>query len=405
MTAPTSVGPALKQRVLGAVDEYREELIALSRAIHADPEVAFQEVRAAARLTARLEAAGFVVARGVGGLPTAFRAEFGRGSPVIAICAEYDALPELGHGCGHNVIAAAAVGAGLALAALGSRLPGRVVVIGTPAEEGGGGKVILLERGVFDGLDAAMMIHPATRNLVDRGSLASLRVEVTYHGQSVHADAPPGSGTSALDPLIQLFAGANALRAGMLPTARLHGIIVEGGSTPTLLPGRAVARFSVRAPERQYAETLLERFRRVAEAAAIATGAEAQFVVAPGYENMVPNRAIARAFAANLTALGRVVTPTTGNERMGSTDMGNVSQVLPAIHAYLSIAAEGVSGHSIAFREAAGSSGGDAAALDGARALAMTALDLMTDRDLFQQMQEEFAAQRAAGRVKGRSPA
>jgi amidohydrolase len=396
---------ALKQAAVAAVAERREALIALSHAIHGDPEIAFQEVRAAARLTDLLDAAGFAVERGVGELPTAFRATYGTGRPAVGICAEYDALPDLGHGCGHNVIAAAAIGAGLALASLGGRLPGTVVIVGTPAEEGGGGKVILLDRGVFHGLDAALMIHPATRNLVDRGSLASLRVEVTYHGKAVHADAPPGSATNALDAAIQLFAGANTLRASMLPTARLHGIIVEGGKTPTMLPGRAVARFSVRAPERQYAEALLERFRRVAEAAALATGAEAEVAVAPGYENMVPNRAIARAFAANLTALGRKVTPTTGNERMGSTDMGNVSQALPAIHAYLSIADQAISGHSVAFREAAGGPGGDQAVLDGACALAMTALDLMTNPALFREMQAEFAAELAAGRVKGLPPA
>ncbi|GIW08684.1 MAG: amidohydrolase [Dehalococcoidia bacterium] len=397
----TSTAAALKQAALAALNDRRHDLIALSRAIHSDPEIAFQETRAAARLADLLAAAGFAVERGVGGLATAFRAEFGSSGPAIGICAEYDALPELGHGCGHNIIAAAAAGAGLALAALGHRLPGRVVVIGTPAEEGGGGKVILLERGVFHGLDAAMMIHPATRNLVDRGSLASLRVEVTFHGRAVHADAPPGSGISALDAMIQLFAGANALRATMLPTARLHGIIVEGGVTPTMVPGRAVARFSVRATERQYAEALRDRFRRIAEGAALATETELEFTVAPGYENMVPNQAIARAFAANLNALGRTVTPTTGHERMGSTDMGNVSQAIPAIHAYLSIAREGISGHSVAFREAACSPEGDQAALDGAAALAMTTIDLLTNRELFRQMQDEFAAQRAAGRVKG----
>ncbi|MFN8535788.1 MAG: amidohydrolase [Dehalococcoidia bacterium] len=397
-TAPSE---SLKAQVASAVERRADELISLSHAIHADPEVAFQEVRAAERLTRLLEGAGFSVTRGVAGLPTAFRAEIGEGDPAIAICAEYDALPELGHGCGHNVIATAAIGAGVALAAIAARLPGRVVVIGTPAEEGGGGKLILLDHGVFRGIDAAMMIHPATRNLVDRGSLDSTRVEVGYRGEAVHADTPHGSGANPLDAILQLFSGANVMRAGMLPSARLHGIVVEGGESPTLIPGYAGARFSVRAADRQYAATLIERFRRVAEAAAAAAGVEVVIDVGRSYENMVPNLAIARAFGQNLTALGRRVSPTTGNERMGSTDMGNVSQQLPAIHAYLAIADEGVSGHSLRFRDAAGSPRGDQGALDGANALAMTVVDLLTDPNLLGRVRAEFADQRAAGRVRG----
>ncbi|GIW12124.1 MAG: hydrolase [Dehalococcoidia bacterium] len=392
---------ALEQAALAAIAARADEIVALSRAIHADPEVAFQEFRAAARLSALLEAAGYRVERGVGGLPTAFRATLGTSGPTVAICAEYDALPELGHGCGHNIIAAAAAGAGLALAPLADRLPGRIVLLGTPAEEGGGGKVILLERGGFQGIDVAMMVHPATRNLVDRGSLASLRAEVTYQGQAAHADAPPGSGVSALDGLLTFFATLNALRARLRADARLHGIISEGGTTPTFIPGRAQARFSVRAADHRYAGELLDHVRRIAEGAAQATATTLEFCTAAGYLNMVPNRTLAQAFAANLTRLGRTVTPTTGRERMGSTDMGNVSQVLPAIHAYLTIADEGVSGHSVAFREAAASPRGDAAALDGARALALTAIAVLTDSELLARIRAEFAAQRAAGRVSG----
>lgn len=394
---------AWKSRIDAAVDDLREPLLAISHGIHADPELAFQEYHASARLSDALEGGGFVVERGVGGLETAFRAELpgDRPGPTIAIVAEYDALPEIGHGCGHNIIATSALGAALALARSLDDLAGRVVVIGTPAEEGGGGKIILAEGGVFGDVDAAIMMHPSTRNLVGRGSLANSRIDITFHGKAAHAAGSPDKGINALEAVIQTFVGINARRLHMKADARVHGIITHGGDAVNIIPARASAKFSVRARKRAYQRELVEMLRQAAEGGASMTGARLEWVEWRGYDNMVPNPTLARLCGENMQALGiNVVEPDT-NERMGSTDMGDISQILPALHAYFAIAPESVAGHSLELAEAAVSQAGDAAVINAAKSLAMTAVDLLADRDLFEQTRAEFQEMVADGRVAG----
>ena len=385
----------LKPRVIAAVDGMRDELIQISMTLHANPEIAFEEVRSAALLCDTLEKHGFAVERGVGDLPTAFRAEAkGNGTePTIAILAEYDALREIGHACGHNIIGTAAIGAGIAAKTVLDQLPGRVLVIGTPAEEGGGGKIKLLDRGVFHDVDAAMMVHPSGYTMVNRASLASNRLKIEFTGKASHAAGSPEDGINALEAVILTFNNINALRLHLKPDARVHGIITHGGTAVNIIPEYAAAQFSVRARTQRYADQILARVIQCAEAGATATGAQLQYTVTPGYLDIVPNGVMARRFAENWRAIGVQVHEPRPNERIGSTDMGNVSHALPAIHPYIAIAPDGTPGHSVEFREAAISPDGHAGLLNAAKAMAMTTIDLLSDRQLMQQVKQEFANQ------------
>jgi amidohydrolase len=397
-------GAPWKAAIAAAVDEIGPEIVAHSQAIHADPELGFNEYRAAERLTNALEAGGFFVERGVGGLDTAFRAELdGRGDgPTIAICAEYDALPELGHACGHNIIATTALGAGLALAkTVGDQFAGKVVVIGTPAEEGGGGKIILAQAGVFEDVDVAIMMHASTRNIVLRGSLAHSRVELTFNGRASHAASAPDKGINALEAVIQTFVGVNARRLHMRADARVHGIITHGGDAVNIIPARAQAKFSVRARDRGYQRELVSMVRGAAAGGASMTGAELEWREFRGYDNMVPNPTVAALCQTNMESLGLEVVAPSPNERMGSTDMGDISQILPSIHAYFAIAPDQTPGHSIPFREASCSPAGDLAVVNGAKSLAMTAADLLSDHSLVSQAQAEFRDMVEKGKVAG----
>jgi amidohydrolase len=394
----------LESRILGTIERDSERLIQISRTIHSDPEIAYQEFRAAALLTASLEERGFEVERGIAEIETAFVARAGSpSSPQIALLAEYDALPGLGHGCGHNLMATATLGAGWALREVLDQLPGQLAVYGTPAEEGGGGKVLMVNRGIFKKVDAALIFHPSIKNITNRGSLAATRIELSFKGKASHSAAHPEMGINALDAVIQTFNNINALRQHLRPDARVHGIITNGGQAVNIVPEFASASFSVRAADRKYADEVLEKFRRCAEAAALATGATLDFNVLEHtrYDNMVPNGVMARLFAEKLEKLGLEVVQPEPNEAMGSTDMGNVSQVVPSIHAYLAIAPESVSGHSVEFREAAYSDVGQGGMLNAARALALTALDLLAKPELLAAVKREFAEQASKGVVKG----
>ena len=268
---------ALGARAVNAIDDRRDALFTLSRAIHAKPEIAFQEREAVLRLTEFLESAGFAVERGYRGVETSYRGDArGRGpGPTVAILAEYDALPELGHGCGHNLIAMIGTAAAVGVQSVLDSLPGTLAAIGTPAEEGGGGKVALLRAGGFDGVDTAMMIHPTSgRSLAGRHSLASNRVMVEFRGRAAHAASQPDQGINALDGILQLFNNVNAMRQQLRPDARVHGIITNGGSAANVIPDYAAARFSVRALDRRYQQEVLRRFIACAEGAAKATGTE-----------------------------------------------------------------------------------------------------------------------------------
>jgi amidohydrolase len=396
---------AWKAGIRTSVEALRELLLAASHEIHANPELLFKEVRASARLADALEAGGLRVERGVGGLATAFRAEVdgGEPGPTLAILAEYDALPGIGHACGHNIIATSALGAGLALARSGQRFPGRVLIIGTPAEEGGGGKILLAQAGVFDDVDASFMLHPSRSDMVRRRSLASSRTQLVFHGKASHAAGAPDLGINALEAVIQTFVGVNARRLQMRADARVHGIITHGGDAVNVIPARAAALFSVRARDRGYQRQLIAMLRQAAEAGATVTGARLEWTELRGYDDTVPNPTIAEVMARNMAAVGRAVSEPAPNERMGSTDMGDISQILPAVHAYFAIAPETVANHTVEFAAASASPAGDAAVLDGAATLAMTAADLLAEPSLLARAAADFERQRQAGEVAGRA--
>ncbi|UCC64535.1 MAG: M20 family metallopeptidase [Anaerolineae bacterium] len=370
----------LKGRVIAEVDALREALIHLSDTIHAHPELAVREFESAALLSRTLEENGFAVERGVAGLETAFVATLrGKdGGPTVAFLAEYDALAGLGHACGHNIIGTAAVGAGLAMRDVLPELAGTIQVIGTPAEEGGGGKAIMADAGVFVSVDAAVMIHPSRENLIGRLSLTAYPVSIEFFGQAAHAAGSPDLGINALEALLLTFSHVNALRQHLRDDARVHGIITHGGDAPNIVPDYAAASFIVRAADTPYATEVLEKVRACAEGAAQATGARLEFKqTGPRYDARMPNPRLVSLFRDNMAALGLEVKLATGDERMGSSDIGNVSQVVPAIHPYIAIGPDDLVGHSNEFRQAAASPAGHEGLINGAKALAMTAVDLL----------------------------
>ncbi len=383
----------LKARVQAYVDANAERLIEISHTIHAHPEIAFEEHESMALLAGTAEAAGFDVTRGVAGLETAFvgGAACGRAGPTVAFLSEYDALPGIGHACGHNIIGTAGLGAALAAYSVREELAGELRLIGTPAEEGGGGKVIMLERGVFDDVDAAMMIHPGTKAMVARGSIASNSLRFEFFGVPSHAASTPDMGVNALDACIQTFNNINALRQHLTPDVRIHGIITHGGDAVNVVPAYAAARFSVRAAESDASFEVVQKVIRCAEAGALAAGAEVKVEHLMHYANRIPNPTMARLFAENITSLGENVVEPLPNERMGSSDMGSVSHTIPSIHPYVVIADPDVRGHTPEFAEAAVSERGDAALIRAAKAMAMTAVDLLTQPELMAQARAEFS--------------
>jgi amidohydrolase len=382
---------SLKAAVLARIDSVSGELTDLARRIHANPEIAFQEVQSSRWLAETLEGHGFQTQLGIADLPTAFRAEAnGTGAgPTVAFLAEYDALPEIGHACGHNLICTGALGAGVGLAAVMGTVPGRVVVFGTPAEEGGGGKVLMLERGAFAGVDAAIMFHPSNSTLTARGSLASYRLKVRYRGKAAHAAAAPFEGINALDAMIQLFVNIGLLRQQLRDDARVHGIITYGGAAANIIPDRAEATFSIRALDREYAAVVLDKVIKCAEAGAEATGATLEVDTQKGYDAIKPNGPLAQAFGRHLEELGWPVDPTPAKPRLGSTDMGDVSQAMPAIHPYVRIA-DNVAGHTNEFREAALTDRGMQAMLIAAKAMALTGLGYLTDQAFRETVRSDF---------------
>ena len=398
---------SVRRRALAAIDQRRDALVALSLAIHAKPELGYQEQEASLRLSEFLEGDGFKVTRAYRGIETAYRGDaMGNGDgPRVAILAEYDALADLGHGCGHNLIAMIGTAAAVAVREVIAELPGSVVAIGTPAEEGGGGKVALIQAGGFDDVDAAMMIHPTTgRSLAGRHSLANNRVQVEYFGKSAHAASQPDQGVNALDAMIQLFNAVGLMRQQLRSDARVHGIISKGGSAPNVIPEYTQGRFSVRALDRTYQQEVLRRFVACADGAATATGTTVKVTIDPnaGYENMVFSTSMAEKWAGHMRSLGMQVFDARDDERVGSTDMGNVMQVLPAIHPYIAISDQTIPGHSIAFRDHAASPEALERALVAAKALALTAIDVLATPEVLRQAQSEFEQRRVAGIVKGR---
>ena len=385
-----------------AIEVARRALFDLSKEVHAHPELNYQEYYSSNALAGFLEKRGLQVERGVGGVETAFRATISEG-PTIAVLAEYDALPEIGHGCGHNLIAMAAMGAALGLQANAQDLPGRVVIIGTPAEEGGGGKIRLLEAGVFDDVDAALSSHPfSNRTIVpaaapmgESWSLAMVGYRYMYHGRAAHAAAAPEAGINALNAVIHLFTGIDALRQHLRDDVRIHGVITDGGMAPNVVPEFAAANFMLRCWDRHYlSDEVVGKVRQVAEGAASMTGARLEIQeFYPFYENVQPNVVLAQAVGANAQALGiRLDEPVAGRPGSGaSTDFGNVSQVMPAFELRYAVSEEPVASHTREMCETAVTDLALSNALLVAKTLSLTASDLLRDATLLEAAKVEFA--------------
>jgi amidohydrolase len=381
---------ALKDSVTKELEAHRRQLRDLSLEIHDNPELGFKEVKASKLLTQYLEKNGFAVERGICELDTAFRASYGQGKPTIAILAEYDALPQLGHACGHNLIAGIAVGGAVAAKAAIDQCGGSVMVIGTPAEEFYGGKVLMARRGAFDDIDMAMMAHPGAHDSATTQALACITLEVEFFGKAAHAATRPETGINALEAMLLSFAAINALRQHTLDKARIHGIITDGGEAPNVVPAHSAGSFLVRAEDKAYLEELKEKVLNCFVGGAVATGARLEYhwgevLYAPLRNNLT----LAELFRQNINSLGRQM-PLAGDSRVGSTDMGNVSQLVPGIHPTIAVAPETVAIHSPEFAEVAASENGIKGMLDAAKAMAMTVADLVASPETVDKVKKEF---------------
>src|SRR5437667_8339034 len=384
---------ALKDTIGRAIDRLGDDLEKLSRQIHDNPELGYQEVKAAGWLTDFLAEQGFKVERALAGLETAFRATIDTGEgPTIAILCEYDALPSIGHACGHNAIATAGVGAGAGLAAVRHQLPkGRIHIIGTPAEEGGGGKLKLIQGGVFKNVDAAMMVHGFDQWVGHMDLLGIVRVGFEFRGKASHASADPWEGVNALDAVIQTFNNVSMLRQQMRPDARIHGIVTHGGAAPNIIPEMAACTFYVRAAKLDYMWDLHKRVVACAEGAAKATGCTMTTIdMEAPYEPLKRNDTLLGLFRANMKTVGAEESP--APDRLGSSDIGNVSQVIPAIQPMVQIAPTGTPIHSRAFEAAAVSPLARQGMCQAAKTMAMTTYDLLADPGLVKRARAEFDA-------------
>lgn len=384
---------SLKKRAAAEIDRRRKELVDVSLRIHANPEIAFEEVKSSALLADFLEGNGFAVERGVCMIPTAFRASSGSGEPRVAIIAEYDALPGVGHGCGHNIIGTASCAAGIAVSSLLGETGGTVQVIGTPAEEAAGGKVYMATRGAFDGLTCAMMVHPGNRNTAVAYALACLELDVEFTGRAAHAAARPEAGLNALDAMVAAFVNIGLLRQQLRDSARIHGIITDGGQAVNVIPHHTAAKLLIRTEEDDYMDDQLKpKVLACFQGAAAATGCELTYKWGEEsrYKTVRTNMALAEAYRANVESLGRTVVDPESSRSMGSTDMGNVTQIVPGIHPAIAIAPWDVPIHTTGFREIAASEAGHLGLLDSAKAMAMTAIDVLTDNGLRKAMRSEF---------------
>ncbi|HEX3540102.1 MAG TPA: M20 family metallopeptidase [Acidimicrobiales bacterium] len=373
---------AIKEAARAHIDSSRERLVKLSHRIHANPELAFEEERAAAWVAGALDTGGLNVETGVCGLPTAFVATAGDGPLHIAICAEYDALPDIGHACGHNVIAAAAVGAGLALARVADDLGITVSVLGTPAEEGGGGKILMLERGAFDGVHAAMMVHPYPMELPAMPCLAVSHIDVHFHGKSAHASSYPDRGINAADAITVAQTAIGLLRQHIRPSDRVHGIVIKGGDAPNIVPAHTIGKWYIRSRTTDELLELQPRVERCFDAGAIATGCTVEVVPrSPIYSEMRADTELSALYQANAEALGRVF-PTIAKEDRdrlaASTDMANISLALPTIHPMLGIDSLPAVNHQPEFAAHCVKPVADRALIDGATAMAWTVIDAAT---------------------------
>ncbi|MCT8138292.1 M20 family metallopeptidase [Anaerobacillus sp. CMMVII] len=387
----------MKETINQQIEELRASFYQISQYIGENPELGHEEWQASKILSEELRKHGFQVNLGTSGLPTAFDALFDSGipGPSIGFMAEYDALPEIGHACGHNLIGTMAIAAGIGLSKVVKSCGGKVYVYGTPAEETRGGKVTMADAGVFDHLDVAMMVHPLYRHEKSGSSLAMDAIQFEFFGKPAHAASSPHEGINALDAVIQTFNGINALRQHITPDARIHGIITEGGKAANIVPDYAVAQFYVRAQQRSYLNELLEKVKNCAKAAALATGArlETSFYEL-SYDDLNTNEALSSSFTENLMMLGIAKDDIHQKGSGGSLDMGNVSHVVPSIHPYVKICDQPYVCHTNEFREAAMSEQGFEGLMLGAKCMALTGYDVMTNPELLKQIKAEFKAKK-----------
>ncbi|QJX62406.1 M20 family metallopeptidase [Niallia circulans] len=384
----------MKQIILDTINENEAKFKDISIYIGENPELGHEEFKACEILTDTLKQHGFNVEIGICDLPTAFKATFdsGKAGPVIGYMAEYDALPELGHACGHNLIGTMGIAAGIGLSKVLSETGGKVIVYGTPAEETKGGKVTMAEAGIFEELDVAMMVHPLDNYMTSGDSLAMDAIQFEFFGKAAHAAASPHLGINALDAVLQTFNSINALRQHIKSDARIHGVITEGGKAANIVPDYAVAQFYVRAGKREEVNKLVEKVKQCAEGAALQTGAtvKASFYEF-SYDDMITNQTLSDLFTKQLVDLG-VDASEIQEQRdgSGSLDMGNVSQVVPSIHPYVKICNEAYACHTHEFREAAMSDQGKDAMILGAKSMALTGLEILTNKELLAEIKAEF---------------
>ena len=391
MTTTSTRIETAKERAKAAVDGVADELIRISREIHSHPELAFKEHHAAGQLVPFLKANGFEMQTGVYGMETAFRGEWGHGPVTIAVCAEYDALPEIGHACGHNLIATSGVGAAVGLIKAIEPGDARVVILGTPAEETQGGKVIMANQGAFDDIDVAMMAHPMAVNFADPPMLGVAHVDIEYHGRAVHASVGPEQGINALDAMVTAYQAVAQLRQHIRRDARLHGIITYGGTAANIVPDRTAGTFYVRAAHPNYLRELKARVKACFEAGALATGCtlSMDWHEELEYAPLRNNRPMVEAYRRNGESLGTQFVDLKGAST-GSTDMGNVSQIVPSIHPTFSVG-QMIFNHTPEFTGAAITDAAHESMLKTAQALAMTGVELALDPDLVKRAKADFA--------------
>lgn len=388
----------MKSNIIEAIDRYQDDFYEISIYIGENPELGHEEFKASKILIETLKKHHFDVEVGTCNLATAFTATYdsGKEGPTIGFMAEYDALPEVGHACGHNLICVMGVAAGIGLSKVIAETGGKVIVYGTPAEETRGGKVTMAEAGIFDSVDVALMVHPFTDYVKSGPSLAMDAIQFEFFGKSAHAAASPEMGINALDAVIQTFNSINALRQHITSDAKIHGIISEGGKAANVVPDYAVAQFYVRAAKREYVNELVEKVKRCAEGAALQTGSTMKWSFYEfSYDDMITNSHLSEAFTKELISLGvdekEIIELSDGT---GSMDMGNVSYVAPAIHPYIKICNGSFALHTHEFREAAMSEQARVAMLVGAKAMALTGYEVLTNPVLLEKIKEEFNSQK-----------
>ncbi len=381
----------LKTKIIDNIDTQCKELFQLSHRIHDNPELGFEEQKAASWLSEYLQDKGFRIETGIAGLATAFMATYGQGTPKVAVIAEYDALPKLGHACGHNIIATSSVGAGVAAKAAVDAFGGSIIVIGTPAEEIYGGKINMVKANVFDDMDVAMMVHPSTLNAATILALTLNNLEVEFFGKPAHAAVHPYKGINALEAMILSFNNINSLRQHINEDSRIHGIITDGGEAPNIIPAHSAGLFIIRSMDNVYLEELKTKVLNCFKGAATASGATLKYKWdEKTYASMKNNMTMAELFEQNMKSLGRTMEDLTPSYIIGSTDMGNVSQIVPSIHATVAIAPPSVTVHTADFSAAAISEAGNKGLADAAKSMAMTLVDILGCPEILENIKKEF---------------